>query len=103
VRFEPTVCNGFNAGFDGVGLEPSLELLSAPLDSPCLTGATGVLVRASGQAGTIGHYECAIQDDWSTGATMAGAAKYNRYVEVAGNAVRLSTRVGSPDPLLGVV
>jgi len=28
-------------------LEPSLELLSAPLDNPCPTGATGMLVRVA--------------------------------------------------------
>lgn len=49
-------------------------------------GRYGYASRSS-QAGTIGHHQRAIRDDWNTGAGTTGVVEYNRYIGAAGNAM----------------
>jgi len=94
VHFVHIVRDGLSARFDRIG---------AVLGSP-VVGAIGQSMSngryryasRSGQAGAIGRYECAVWDNWNTGAGTAGAAEHNRYVVVAGNAVPIKmARVAS--------
>ena len=73
-HFEHTIHGGLDAGIDQVGPVAGAPRVGTVRQSVS-NGCYGYAGRSS-HAGTNGHYEHAIQDDWRAGAEMAGAAEY---------------------------